>query len=98
MPGLSDPVGTSYTLAANASATSNEFIWQGGPGAFTAEATFGGGTITLQYQTGNGTWISVGPDTTLTANGGAGFILPLGTPIRVSIATATAVYAYVTRM
>ena len=82
-------------LASNASETpSTEFLWPGGLGLFTAEATWGGGTVSLQFKTVNGTWIAVGTNTTLTANGGGGFILPAGTSIRAAITTATAVYAY----
>ena len=91
--------GTVVTLASNASATSTfQFSWQGGAGMFSAEATWGGGTVKLQVltqQSGGATWVDVGPDTTFTANGAAGFILPVNAQIRASIATATAVYAYV---
>ena len=91
---------TIITLASGASSstTMQTVLWVGGPGTFSAEATFGGGTITLQVLSGNGTWIAVGTDTTLTANGIAGFILPKGAQIRVLIATATAVYAYAVPM
>ncbi len=89
--------GKTVPLATNASVTGSLVAWPGGPGMFTAEATFGGGTVKLQAQTSNGTWVDVGPDTTLTAAGAAGFILP-PCNIRVSIATATVVYAYVTAM
>lgn len=85
---------STITLASNASATSGSFTWGGGSGIFTAEATFGGGTVKLQFQTKNGTWLDVGTDTTLTAAGVGAFSLPPSTQIRVNIATATAVYAY----
>ena len=81
-------------LAINASATGPAVTWPGGPGTFSAEATWGGGTVTLQVRTQFGTWVAVGPDTTFSANGIAGFILPKGAQIQASIATATAVFAY----
>ena len=86
---------TRLTLALNASATQTGVVWAGGPGMFTCEATWGGGTVTLQVLSGNNTWIAVGTDTTLTANGAAGFMLPRGCQIRALIATATAVFAFV---
>ena len=94
MPITNVPPRTPLALAA--SATGPGVIWGGGPGAFSAEATWGGGTVTLQVQTATGTWIAVGPDTTFTANGIAGFLLPNGSVLRALIATATVVYAYVT--
>lgn len=81
-------------LGSNISATGAEFTWGGGDGLFTAEATWGGGTVKLQYKTMNGTWVDAGSNTTLTANGGGIFTLPAGTPIRASVTTATAVYAF----
>lgn len=81
------------TLASNAAVTGNAVDWPGGNGAFYAEGTFGGGTVKLQTQSPNGTWMDVGTATTLTAAGVGGFTLPAG-PIRVNIATATAVFAY----
>lgn len=82
------------TLATNASVTGNPVDWPGGNGAFFAEGTFGGGTVKLQVQSPNGTWMDVGTATTLTASGVGGFIAPAG-PMRVNITTATAVFAYV---
>lgn len=89
---------TILTLANGVSATGPSYMWGGGPGTFSVEATFGGGTVTLQVQTGNGTWVAVGADTTFIANGIAGFLLPKGAMIRALIATATAVYAYAVPM
>ena len=86
------------TLAYQAASTGPGVVWKGGPGTFSAEATWGGGTVTLQVQTGLNTWVAVGTDTTMIANGIAGFILPNGSVIRALIATATAVCAYVTPM
>lgn len=93
------PLNHTYALAEGASATpTTDVVWPGGLGMFTAEATFGGGTVTLQVFSPNGTWVTVGTDTTLSANGAAGFVLPNGARIRVAIATATAVYAYASTM
>ena len=95
MPGIRPPSGTVIQLVNKGSVTSVPFVWPGGPGIFTAEATFSGGTVKLQYLSDNLTWLDVGPDTTLLANGGAGFLLPQNAQIRCSITTATVVYAYV---
>lgn len=79
-------------LLENAAADSSAAEWKGGAGVFSAEATWGGGTVTLQYKLPNGTWVAAGPDTTLAANGGGVFELP-PCQIRAAVATATAVYA-----
>lgn len=80
-------------LLENGSATSAEFVWSGGTGVFQVVATFGGGSVSLQYLGPNGsTWVAAGSDTTLAANGGGVFTLPPG-KIRAAVATATAVYA-----
>lgn len=87
-----------YVLASNASATGTAVLWPGGKGTFTAQATFGGGTVKLQVLGPDGTnYIDVGSDTTLTAAGGGNFELPR-CYIRVNIATATAVYATASRL
>lgn len=84
-------------LGANVSATGSGFAWKGGKGVFTAEATWGGGTVKLDMQTVNGTWVTVinpnGNAVSLTANGAITFETCAG-QIRVNVATATAVYAY----
>ena len=81
-------------LASNIGTTSTDvFTWPGGVGMFSVEATWGGGSVSLQFKNLQGTWIAVGTNTTLTANGAGGFILPAGTQIRAAITTATAVYA-----
>jgi hypothetical protein len=93
MPDIQDK--TIIRLQESSAATGgNAFTWPGGPGTFSAEATWGGGSVTLQTQSGNGTWIAVGADAQLLANGIVGFILPKGAKIRAAITTATAVYAY----
>lgn len=93
-------VSTPIVLAQNAGATPQApgITWLGGPGIITVEATFGGGTVTLQVLSGNNTWIAVGPDTTFTANGSAGFILPKNVQIRALTVTSTAVYAFVIQL
>jgi hypothetical protein len=82
-------------MEAGSDATSAAKIWPGGVGIFMAEATFGGGSVKLQYKLPNANWIDAGPDTSLTANGGGVFELP-PCEIRAAVATATAVYATAT--
>ena len=85
--------GNILTLVSNASATGSAVDWLGGKGVFTAEATWGGGTVKLQFKTANSTtWVDV-PNNSMTANGLTSFELPAG-QIRANIATATAVYAF----
>lgn len=83
-------------LLENGSATGSAVAWGGGQGLFTAEGTFSGATIKLQYQSDNGTWLDAGSDTELTANGGGRFFLPV-TSVRVNISGGppSAVYSYV---
>ena len=45
-----------YTLASNLSATGAAVAIKGGEYQFSAEGTVGGSTISLQFQTPNGTW------------------------------------------
>ena len=84
--------GANYTLVSNGSATGSAALWKGGRGISTAEATWGGGTVKLQFKTLNGTWVDY-PSGSLTANGALAFELAAG-EIRANVATATAVYAY----
>lgn len=80
-------------LLSNASATSSASQWGGGRGIFSVVATFGGGSVTLQYLgPDESTWLTGA--TALTANGLIAFELPPGS-IRVLVTTATAVYARV---
>lgn len=66
-------------LLSNASATGSAVQWDGGVGVFSAAGTFSGATVELQMLGPDGsTWITVGPDTTLTAAGAGGFVLPPG--------------------
>lgn len=74
--------------------------WQGGDGVFTAEGTFGGGSIALQMQTPNLTWVPVNAEGTLTpisltVLGMANFKAP-ACNLRAVPTTATAVFAYAT--
>lgn len=78
-------------LLSNASATGNAVQWDGGTGLFSVVATFGGGSVTLQYLGPDGsTWLTAA--TALTANGVAQVRLPPGR-VRAAVATATGVYA-----
>jgi hypothetical protein len=45
-----------YTLATNLSATGTAVAIKGGEYQFSVEGTVGGSTISLQFQTPNGTW------------------------------------------
>jgi hypothetical protein len=86
--------GANTTLLSNAGTGNGlTFPWQGGPGVFTAEATFGGGSVKLQFKSLNGTFVDV-DSLSLTAAGTKKFELPIG-DIRAVATTATAVYAYV---
>jgi hypothetical protein len=87
-----------YQLLDNVAATGAAFDWPGGKGVFTVySATFGGGTVKLEWSPDAGsTWLDVDAsgDTyvTLTAVGAGLFELP-PCQIRAHVATATAVYA-----
>ncbi len=84
------------TLMANDVAAADNTLatlWPGGRGIFMAEATWGGGSVKLQYKSPQGTWIDVGAAATLTANGMVMVELPPGV-VKVVRATATAVYAW----
>lgn len=83
--------GKKITFLENGSANSAAFTWDGGKGLFMAEATFGGGSVGLEIQTPNGTWVAL--ITALTADGVSTFSAPRG-KLRASVATATAAYAY----
>jgi hypothetical protein len=76
----------------NENATSAWLPWRGGSGSFLVEASWGGGAVKLQVKGPNGTAIDVGPDTSLSANGGGNFELP-PCELRASVAAATAIYA-----
>jgi hypothetical protein len=81
------------TLASNAGAGNQPAVkWNGGKMALVAEGTFGGGSIKLQLQSPQGTWIDV-PSSTLSANGILIIDVPAG-QVRAVTATGTAFYAY----
>lgn len=84
------------SLLSNASATGAALYWAGGRGLFVAEATFGGGSVALEYQGPSGAWLST-PAVSLTAAGGVIFELP-PCQIRAAVVTATAVYARADRI
>jgi len=64
-------------LLNNAAATGAAVQWDGGIGAFSAAGTFSGATVKLQWLGPDGTtYLDVGTDTTLTAAGAGGFVLP----------------------
>lgn len=82
-------------LLSNASATGSAVQWGGGTGVFTCVGTFGGGTVTLQFLgPDESTWVTMGFDTTLTANGSGMFTCPPG-KIRAAVSggTPSALYA-----
>ena len=78
-------------LLSNGSATSGDFLWPGGRGAFVVNATFGIGSVTLQMLGPNGTTY-VNAAAALTADGMVAFELPQ-CRIRAFVASATAIYA-----
>lgn len=91
-------IGYRAELLTNASATGSEVWWPGGEGVFQAEATWSGATVTLQFKSDRGTYIAVGTDTTLTANGAGGFVLhPCFVRALVAGGPPSAAYASVTR-
>jgi len=79
-------------LLSNEAVTSEWKQWPGGVGLFSAEATWGGGSVSLEYKLPNGTAVAAGANTTLTANGGGLFELP-PCQIRAAVVVATAAYA-----
>jgi hypothetical protein len=92
----------SVPLLANASATSVDKEWPGGRGFFSVTATFGGGSVALQYLGANGaTWLTAidvaGAAASRTTDGGLLFELPPGR-IRALVITATGVYATAARI
>lgn len=84
--------GQNIIFGENVAATSAGFPWAGGLMSFEVEATFGGGTVKLQKQLRQGTWVDVA-NASLTA---AGYAVVEASPgqYRANVATATAVYVY----
>ncbi len=82
---------------ASSAANTTGYQWPGGKGNFMVKATFGGGSVALQYQLpDNSTWVTP-TDGSLTADGG--IIFELGPClIKALVTTATAVYATATRI
>ncbi len=73
----------------------NATYWYGGRGTLMVEAAvWGGGSVTLEYQSPQGTWIVAGAEGIVTQNSLVGFELPPGY-VRATRATATGVYAYI---
>jgi hypothetical protein len=85
-------IGPNLTVASNLAADSTAVQWEGGRAVVTAEATFGGGTVALQFKSLNGAWVGV-DNGSFTAAGSKLVYVPRG-EVRVAITTATAVYAY----
>jgi hypothetical protein len=93
-PALAEFNGIELFQWTNISATPTAFTLRGGQYAVTVIATFGGGSVTLQRLADDGsTYVTC--LTAITANGYATVNLPSGT-YKLTIATATAVYADVT--
>lgn len=92
-----------FDLLVNATGAGASIDWPGGQGVFFVEsATFGGGTVGLQFQGPNGNWVPVNDFATsvaisLTTVASANFLAPAG-PLRAVATTATAVYASVVGM
>lgn len=60
----------------NSRISSLQEVWPGGIGVFSAWGTFGGATVSLQYTVPDGTLLTAGVNTTLTATGNGSFYLP----------------------
>lgn len=86
---------TTLTLLDNASGSvdGDPALWPGGYGFFSAEGTFSGGNVQLQFQTPRGTWLAVGSAVLLSADGLGGFFLPPGL-IRATSSAGSGLYAY----
>lgn len=83
-------------LLVNASATGTAQAAIGGRYIFAVEATFAGGSVALQTQGPNGTWINVA--SAATANGFTDVVLADGSQVRAAVASGspTAIYATLT--
>lgn len=91
--------GQKLQLLSNASATGSAFTWFGGDGVFVVEGTIAvDSSVSLEFQTPQGTWISVSDQTVLFQNAKGDFQLP-GAQVRAAVTgTVSGVYAYVVRM
>lgn len=76
------------TLSADGSTT--VITWRGGMGTYAAYGTWGGGTLKLEASFDNGsTYISLGTDGELTADGAANFEVPGGVYLRATLSSST---------
>lgn len=66
------------TLLTTAAVTGAQVTWPGGAGVFAVSGTWNGATVTLQFVGPDGTLVTAGTATTLTANGAGVFYLPRG--------------------
>ncbi len=90
-------LGTAVVLLSNAGTGNGADVsFSGGKAAFTADATFGGGSIKLQIKLATGTYADIA-SASLTAAGIYVTDLPAGTYRAVS-ATATACYSTLVRI
>lgn len=90
--------GTESQRFSNIDATTSDFQLKGGKYAMSCVATFGGGSIKLQKKGADGTtYQSVSSGTDFTAAGYATVDVPPGL-YRLTIATASAIYADVCRI
>jgi len=87
----------SIDVLENGSATSSNIVWPGGLGTLIATGTFSSATLTLQaLASDNVTWVDVGADTTMTADGIGNFELGAMT-LRLQVTgSPTGVYARIT--
>lgn len=79
------------TMTSNDSTTC---LWTGGDGVLYVSGTFGSGTVTLSASPSTGlalhnSFIALGANTTLTANGIAGFTMSTGMTLKVTLSGAT---------
>jgi len=92
-----------YTLLSNGSATGASTKILGGLYVFSAEGTVGGATISLQYQTPNGTWVTVGAvggttliqSTTLPYLATQIYLPPCNVRCAITGGSPTGIYAYI---
>lgn len=65
------------SIKENLTSTGNTDLstWNGRLGAFLVSGTFDGATVKLQHKVGS-VYVDLGPDTTLTSDGGGQFITP----------------------
>ena len=70
--------------------TGQQQLWQAGIGVFSCVGTWGGATVTLEFQGPDGqTMVVAGTNTTLTANSGGVFYLPVAA-IQAVVSSASA--------